>query len=257
MTDETTLNEIITSIESDAPVARNAPLPVIGASEENAQESVNTSETAETDSAGTPYDPAVHTKGKTKTKDGIWRKRPPGRPEGSGKAPTPAAKSTLGGFPEGTGPRPSPAGEGEGNAPGAAPAAPSVNYRAAAAQIVGATVGLHSMVLGEDWLAQEPEMKMLVDATEAYFVATGQSVNLPPWIGLAGAYMVYSAPRFQKPKTVNRLKAYFETVRKFWAKYRPKASPVKVEAKAGKVETPVASARRVDTHWRASEPAPI
>lgn len=241
--DQTQIEDILNNIESDAPIARDAPLPIIGAGSEDAPQTVNNSETVETDSAGVAYDPAIHTKGRAKTRDGRWRKAPPGRPKADAQAPRPASKSTIGGLPVGGA---SPAPEGEGAESGGAGMSLAA-YRAAAAQVVGAAVGLHALALGEDWLAGEPEMRGLVDATAAYFVATGQTINLPPWVGLAGAYVAYAGPRFQKPKTLSRLTGYWKTVRKFWDKYKPKTSPLAALRKTEEVgaspkyESPVAS----------------
>lgn len=219
--DQSTLEEIVNNIEESAPVARDAPLPAMSGETQTSGETVNNSQTVETDSDGEPWDPEIHTAGRTKTAAGKWRRKPTGRPRKDAGAPSPQAKSVVGGKPLG-GTSPAPEGEG---APATAPGLTLAECRAVAQQAVGAAVGVHAMAFGEDWLVSQPEAEGLINATAAYFMATGQMVNLPPWVGLAGAYLGYAAPRFQKPNTKKRIATYFGKVRKIWEKVRPRPKP--------------------------------
>jgi hypothetical protein len=182
------------------------------------------------DSAGTVYDPSIHTKSRAKRKNGEWKLRPNvAKRDGASGRPAPAAAaappnrppqqmapsgpSTLGGAPEGEG-----APETD-NAEAVAEMTLEA-CKAAARPIVKAAVGGHVVFLGKDWETDSKELDELVMATALYFYQTGQMVNMPPWMGLAVAYGYYAAPRFQRTSTRERIAGIFAPVARWWKSRR-------------------------------------
>ena len=57
---------------------------------------------------------------------------------------------------------------------------------------------------GDEWEAKTEETKAMIDAWNAYYLASGVR-EIPPWLGVAIATGGYAVPRFTMPKTRSKL----------------------------------------------------
>ncbi len=116
-----------------------------------------------------------------------------GRPAGS------AAKSKLGG--------------------GASQPAAPVETVSVARPVAGTSAHLlftlAVMMGGKEWLPEDDEHTMVVDAFEQYYISTGRT-DLPPMLGLCAIIGFYSAKRFGMPETQKRASGVFNKIKVWW-----------------------------------------
>ena len=196
------------SILNDPLRVSDGALPSItGVEGQATQEQLN----GELDAAGSSFDPAIHDPARRKNAKGLWASK---RGRKAGGVASPSQGPRIGG---------------QGSAPGtgmatAAPVAPK--YQAEAATAVGMFTAGHATLLGAHWLpdAKSGEFAAMVETTRAAMEASGQDIQLPWWMPVAGMYAVYAIPRFQHETTRTRVAGLVGKVRSIWAKLfkRPK-----------------------------------
>lgn len=190
------VNSLVTSIAADAPPPSEGELPLITAPDpNNTSQGLNgplTNTSGEVDSAGTPFDPAKHEP--RKTNGGLWRKK---RGRGAG-GPQTVSTAGVSGI----------------TIPGPPPPPPFIADAAGAVAMV--TGGL-AMLMGKQWLPSEEERGILNESVRAYMEVKG-GFNLPPEIGLAGAFVVYGATRFHHENTKAAVSGFFGKIALWWKK---------------------------------------
>lgn len=87
----------------------------------------------------------------------------------------------------------------------AAPVAPTKNFEALAGMTFDVSVNTLSMVFGPEWQPQNNQEKEQVVAALANYYRAKDMSDLPPGALLALVVVAYSAPRFTKPNTRNKL----------------------------------------------------
>lgn len=216
------VKDLVTSIAADAPPPTEGDLPLItGADPNTTSEQLNgslTNTSQDVDSAGTPWDPKIHEAARGKKSDGTWRRK-----RGRGAA---GASDGASGKPGGL------------NLPQPPQSPQPPAHLADAAAFVGMITGGHAMLLGKHWLPGADEHPVLVESTRQYLEATG-GIQLPPWLGLAGAYLVYASSRFHHVDTKKRVSDTFGKISLWWKKTF-KRDKQKMDPTSGK--TPPAAA---------------
>lgn len=70
-----------------------------------------------------------------------------------------------------------------------------------------------TMLLGQDWRAEQPELDAMQMAWSKYFEATGMQ-EFPPWAMLAMVHVGYVGKRLTMPETKSRLRRLFDRIRR-------------------------------------------
>lgn len=152
----------------------------------------------ETDSAGTVYDPNIHSPNRTKNTNGTWRRKP-----GAKNAPIIVAPDDQ----------------------------RRQGCRKAAEEIVGQFLVLAIAIGGEEWkpIDELNEREGMIGAWEQYFYDHG-IVKMPSWIAIVIVTGGYAAIRCTMPKTQERFKKIME-----WIQSKRKGSQENVVGNSGRV----------------------
>ena len=155
------------------------------------------------DADGVAFEPSMHKATENgepiKTTKGRWAKKP-GRKSGTAQAaPT---RSKLGGLP------------GAGTVATAetaqsAEVPESVKIEASAKMAAATFLGVCHGIGGDEWRPENHEREAMESAFVAYFKAQ-EITEFPPSLGLGIAVVGYAAPRFARPKTQSRFRAFVE-----------------------------------------------
>lgn len=192
MGEEFQLDEVPAHVASVADSILGAqPEPQQHAIDQHLNEQREATENAPVDSAGEPFNPAIHTG--TTLKNGTWRRKKNAGPRAAGGTVGTSSKRKATSEPVDDSAAQM---EAQARAAGA--------MAAASVFMIGAAIG------GEEWHPRsEPvnEPEMMTKAFGDYFVAKGVN-DFPPGVALTLALGMYAAPRFVMPKTRTRVQRF-------------------------------------------------
>jgi hypothetical protein len=183
---------------------------------------------AETDSEGTPFDPATHTG--TKTVSGAWRRKSGRKPNSGGANGGNASQSQSS--------RPKLNIPGGGQSGESAPDAKIVNARAGGVTAANLLIMLSVGIGGAEWLPRQPpvipydEKAALESAFGDYFAAKGWE-DLPPGWALVAGIGMYAMPRFAMPRTQERAKGFRNWIANKYINWRANREKKKMARKFG------------------------
>lgn len=173
------------------------------------------------DADGVVFDPTVHKTTESgepiKTTKGRWAKKPGRKSGGASSAPT---RSRLGGVPSAHGAATAETSQ-------AVETPESAKIEASAKMAAATFLGVCHGIGGDEWKPESHEREAMDAAFIAYFKAQEIS-EFPPSLGLGIAIAGYAAPRFARPKTQTRFRAFVEGLK---ARYQSwKAARIKKDS---------------------------
>lgn len=155
------------------------------------------------DADGVAFDPDTHKATESgepiKTTKGRWAKKPGRKAGGSPAAP---ARSRLGGVPNAE----------TANAPQTPEISEAMKTEASAKMAAATFLGVCHGLGGDEWKPEQHEREAMDEAFVNYFKAQ-EITEFPPSLGLGIVVIGYAAPRFAKPKTQSRFKAFTESLK--------------------------------------------